>query len=295
MITWNRASAAVFGLGLVLCSLISTTKAGAKTKAAREVAEYIMKKFSQEAATEGEEAIASRLERLAVKHGDEVFEAARRSGPRGIRVLEELGDNSEPAMKLLSKYGGRAVEIARQPKSLELATRFGDDAAEAMIRHPGVAEAVIENFGKPAAAALKDLNGQNARRLAMMVDDSSFAKIPQNQDLLAIIEKYGDRGMDFVWRHKGVFIGGTVVASFWSNPEPYISGVKDITKVVVEKTVAPVAQTFGNEAAKQFPWTLFYAICGLAFTLAVGWLIVRRMRQRTRRSGDSGGTAVFRA
>jgi hypothetical protein len=191
------------GLGLVLCS-ISTTFAGAKTKAAREAAEYIMKKFGKEAVKEGEQGIASRLERLAAKHGDEVFEAARRSGPRGISVLEDLGNNSESAMKLLARYGEKAVDVAKQPKSLGLATRFGDDAAEALIRHPGIAEPVIEGFGGTAATAMKGLNGQNARRLAMMVDDGSLAKIPQQGEVLGVIGKYGDPAMDFIWKHKGV-------------------------------------------------------------------------------------------
>jgi hypothetical protein len=58
-----------------------------------------------------------------------------------------------------------------------------DEATEALIRHPGIAEPVIEGFGKPAAAAMNGLNGQNARRLAMMVDDGSLAKIPQQGEV----------------------------------------------------------------------------------------------------------------
>jgi len=268
----SRGLAAI-GLGFVLCSSISTTVAGAKTKAAREAAEYIMKKFSKEAVKEGEEGIATRLEKLAAKHGDEVFEAARRSGPRGIRILEDLGDNSEPAMKLLTKYGEKAVEVAKQPKSLALATRFGDDAAEALIRHPGVAEPVIEGFGKPAATAMKRLNGQNARRLAMMVDDGSLAKIPQTEDLFGVIGKYGDRGMDFIWKHKGVFAAGTVAAAFWSNPQPFIDGTADVTKDVAKTFAKGVAGPLAEEASKHVPWGVFYSVLGVLALGGLSWTL----------------------
>jgi hypothetical protein len=284
------------GLGFVFCSSISTTVAGAKTKAAREAAEYIMKKFSKEAVKEGEAGIATRLERLATKYGDGVFEASRKSGPRGIHVLEELGeDDAAPAAKILGRYGETAVELAKQPRSVKLATRFGDDAAEALIRHPGAAEPVIEAFGKPAATAIKGLNGQNARRLAMMVDDGSLAKIPQKDDLLGVIGKYGDRGMDFVWRHKGPFVMGTVASSFWRNPEPYINGAVDLTKDLLTKTVPALTKPFAEEGAKHFPWTAVYVVLGVMALGGLSWAMLSPPGRMLRRTIGKGLHAVSRS
>jgi hypothetical protein len=279
MTIWSRGLAAI-AFGFLLWTSISNSVAGAKTQAAREAAEYIIRKFGKEGVKEGEEGIASRLERLAAKHGDEVFEAARRSGPRGIKVIEDLGDNSEAAMKLLTKYGEKAVDVAKQPKSLALAMRLGDEATEVLIRHPGIAEPVIEGFGKPAAAAMKGLNGQNARRLAMMVDDGSLAKIPQQADLLGVIGKYGNPAMDFIWKHKGVFIGGTIAASFWSNPEPYIKGVVDLSKELVTTTATSVAHPLADEAARQIPWT---TLALLTFVVFIGGWYGKRLTRWLRK------------
>jgi hypothetical protein len=249
-----------------------------KSKAAREAADYILKKFGSEALHDGAEGIARKLESLAAKHGDEVFNAAKAAGPRGIRVIEELGDEPMPAVRLLSRYGEDAIELVRQPKALHLATEFGDEAAEALIRHPGAAESVIEAFGKPAASALKGLDGQNARRLAMMVDDGSLAKIPQHQDLLAIIGRYGDRAMEFVWKHRGVFVAGTVASAFWKNPKPFIDGGEDLVKTAIDELGKPIV----IEATRQFPWTVFYFLASLFCLIAAAPVIKLPIKRAVR-------------
>src|SRR5271154_7034102 len=85
----------------VVCVLSASSPAaiaGAKTKAFREVIDYIMKMFGKEAVKEGgEEALATRLEALVAKRGGEVLEAAKASGPRGIRALEEVGEHDSGA------------------------------------------------------------------------------------------------------------------------------------------------------------------------------------------------------
>jgi hypothetical protein len=47
------------------------SQADIKTKAAREAAEYLVRKFGKEVAEEGVETLSRKIEILAVKHGDE--------------------------------------------------------------------------------------------------------------------------------------------------------------------------------------------------------------------------------
>lgn len=243
-------------------------QAGVKSEAAREAAEFVARKFAAETAEHGVETIAARLETLAVKHGDEVFAIAKKSGPRAIHAVEQAGDEAGAAIKLLSRHGDDAISIISQPKALQLATKYGDDAAEAMIRHPGVAEPAIEGFGKPAAAALKNLDGQNARRLGMMADEGSLAKIGKQSELLGVVGKQGNRAMDFIWRNKGTLAVSAGLVAFLNDPEPFINGTKDLAKVVGENIGQPLAE----QAARHFPWNTFYLITLALIVGAAIWI-----------------------
>ncbi|MGE3316254.1 MAG: hypothetical protein AB7O26_14145 [Planctomycetaceae bacterium] len=262
-------------LMLVCCFSLSaqSLQAGAKSEAAREAAEFMVRKFASETAKEGAETLAVRLETLAARHGDDVFAVAKNAGPRAIHAIEQAGDDAATAMKLLSRYGDDALSIASQPKSLAMVSRFGDDAAEALVRHPGVAESTIEAFGKPAATALKGLNGQNARRLAMMAEEQSLLRMSRGGELLGVIGKYGDNAMEFVWRNKGKLAVSAALVAFLNDPEPFITGTRDLASVLGESIGQPIAE----QAARHFPWRTFYL---LVFVLAVSatiWMMRVRL------------------
>ena len=96
---------------LVLNFLVVPCRADVKSAAAREVAEYVVKKFGKEAGEEGVELLAKKIETLAVRHGDEVFEAVRKVGPRAIRYAEEAGENGPRAIGLMARFGDDAVWV----------------------------------------------------------------------------------------------------------------------------------------------------------------------------------------
>jgi len=60
---------------------------------------------------------------------------------------------------------------------------------------------------------------------------------------MGTIAAHGDRAMEFIWKHKGILAGGAALTAFLSNPQPYLSGAADITRVVGETAVKPVAAT----------------------------------------------------
>src|SRR6185437_3010947 len=79
------------------------------------------------------------------------------------------------------------------------------------------------------------------RRLAMMAGDELTA-IGRTPELLAVIARHGDTAMDFIWRNKGVLAGSAALAAFLSNPEPFLSGAADLTHVISQDVVQPVAE-----------------------------------------------------
>ena len=245
-----------------------------RTKAVREAVEYVLAKFGTEVGEETAETLAAKLTRLATEHGDEAIEAFRKVGPRALRVIEEAGEDAPKVAGLLSRRGPEALWIVTQPERMAVFTRFGDDAAEAMIRHKAIAEPLIAKYESAATQALKAVDGQNARRLAMLEDSGDLARIGRTRELLNVVGRYGDAGANFVWRNKGALAVGAALSAFLLDPEPFIDGTRELATVAA----APV-NTVVQEAARRTNWTL---IVGLVVVLSFGMLAGRRALRATR-------------
>lgn len=252
-------------LTLAVSALAATpATAGGKTKAAQEAAEFVMRKFSKEAAKDGVSALARRIERAAIAHGDDVVKAVRSVGPRGLQLIEEAGSHSKQVARLLAVHGEQgAVHVVTRPKALQLVLQHGDDAAAALVKSRGVALPAIESLGKPAVHAFSSIGSpRNARRLAMMATDGGeLAKIGRTPEMLAVIEKYGDKAMEFIWKHKGALAVTATLAVFLAEPEPFINGAKEITQTVVRpiaEVPAIVAKEGTAEVARNTNWTVVF-------------------------------------
>lgn len=273
----------LLALGLAVMLLApQPCRAQGIAKLAKEAAEYVMRKFGKEAAHEGLETLTRKIETLAIKHGDEAFLAVRKVGPRTFRLVEEAGEHGLQSVKLMARYGDEAVWVVAKPNRMAIFVKFGDNAAEAMMKHGEIAEPLLQSIGKPAAGALKAVSSQNGRRLAILAEDGQLAKIGRTPELFDVVTKYGDRAMDFIWRNKGALTVAAALTAFLANPEPFLDGVSDITKIVAENAVKPIADVPGqvaSEAAKQTNWTVAVVSALCLIGLLVGmriWLNHRR-------------------
>jgi hypothetical protein len=229
--------------------LTAPAYAGIGSRAAGELAEFVLKKFGKEAAKEGAEKLASRIVQAAARHGDDVLSAVRKVGPKAIALADDAGADAPRVLRLLNHYGDDAARALSRPKGLAIVGRYGDEAAEALIKHQGIAEPLLENLGVPAARAMNALGPQAGRRLAMMAGDE-LAAIGRTPELLDVIARYGDKAMDFIWKHKALLASGAVLATFLRDPEPYLSGVADITRAVAEGVIQPAAAATADAVAQ---------------------------------------------
>jgi hypothetical protein len=258
-----------------------------KAGLAREAAEYLLRKFGKEAAEVGVETLTRKIESLAIKYGDEALEAVRKVGPRTLRIVDEAGEQGLQAVKLLAKYGDEAVWVAANPKRLAIFAKYGDDAAEAMMKHGEIAEPLLTSFGKPAAGALKGISSQNARRLAMMDKSGDLTKIGRTSELLEIIGRYGDRAADFIWRNKGALAVAAVLTAFIANPEPFLNGLINVTEFAAEHATNVAGSglaALATEVAERVNWT----VVGLCTVCVIGWFCGRRW-WLWRRAGSPAG------
>lgn len=290
----SRRCVAAVGALLVVAGVTTFARpvqAGVASKAVREAAEYVFKKFGLKMAKEGAEALAARLDNMVAKYGDEVLTAAKKVGPRGLDAIDEAGPLGPTAVKYLAKYGDEALGMVGKPQALRLASEFGDEAVRAMIKHPGVAEGLIAKYGNKAARALGKLDQQQARRLVMMERSGELSRIGRTDELLDVIGRYGDRAMKFVWKHKGALAVSTILATFLANPEPYINGLKDLAKEAVQgltdvtkegiKSAGDVAGKVAVEAARGTNWTVVFLAVVVVVTTLIGvrWLLKWKLAQ----------------
>lgn len=257
---------------LVTFALVANAPAGPTSKLARETAELVMRKFGREAAEQGVETLTTKTESLALKHGDDAYRAIEKVGPRAFQLADEAGEQGGAAVKLMARHGDSAAWVVRQPERLALASRLGDDAAEAMIRHGEIAEPLLKSLGEPAAGALARVSSQNARRLAMMADDGELARIGRTKDLMGVVQRYGDQTMEFIWRNKGALAVTAALTAFLSDPQPFLNGTKDLASIAAQHVAAPLA----SEAGRRTNWTIVaLTIIGL---LAL-WFAARAWRE----------------
>lgn len=217
---------------VALCSFPDLCLAQGKTALAREAAQYVLRKFGKEAAEVEVGTLTRKIESLALKHGDDVFDAVRKVGPRTLRIVQEAGEHGPHAVMLMARYGDDALWVVAKKNRLALFVKYGENSAESMIKHGEIAEPLLLSFGRPAADAMKVISAQNGRRLAIMQAEGELAEMGRTTELLDVIAKYGDKAMEFVWKHRRSLTVAAALVAFLNNPEPFIDGTVDITKMV---------------------------------------------------------------
>ncbi len=242
---------------------------------AREAVELIVKKFGKEAIEEGPELLAKQIDNVVAKFGDDALTAVQKAGPRALRWIDEAGEAAPQVAKWIAQHGDNAGWVVAKPGRLALASRFGDDAVEAMIKHGEPAEKILQIGGAAAGEAAAKLAPRQGRQLAMLASDATDAALVRNSALMATIAKTGDRGMEFVWKNKGALAVGAVLAAFLANPEPFIDGTKSLAEVAASTAVAPLARGIATGTN----WTV--VIIALGSVLAL-YLFAKRRGRATR-------------
>ena len=158
-----------------------------------------------------------------------------------------------------------------------------------------MAEPVIGQFGLPAIRALEAVGPQGGRRMAMLAADGHLARIGRAPEVLDVIAKY-KRACEFVWKHKGALAVGTALTAFLLQPEAFINGTRDITKVVGENAVKPLAEVPGHAVqgiAAGTNWTVIILVAGGIGTLFLfactkgRWATLYRRWQQRRRASST--------
>ncbi len=240
------ATTLVFGTAMVV-------SADPRTSAVRGVTDLVVRGFGHELAKDAPELLAARLSRLVLTHGDDVLKAIQTVGPRAVPLLERAGEFAPQAARMLARHGDAALPVVADPRQLALIGRYGDDMAEVLIKHHNIAVPLLTAHPATGVRAWGALGTQNGRRLAILNETGTFRHAAHSEQLLGVIARHGDRAMDFVWRNKGALAVSSVLAAFLADPEPFLSGGRELSQVVTKSTSAPLAG-IAERVSQQLSW-----------------------------------------
>lgn len=227
-------------VALILVTCVCSATAGPAGTAIRETAEFILTKFGKGAAGQTVEEVTEATTKVIAKHGDEALPLLRNSGHAGFTALKEAGENAPDVIKLYARKGDEAIWVISEPKKLAIFIKHGDSAADALLKHPGIADSLIGRYGDDAVGALNTVSRQNAQRLSMLADDGLLTATPRSKELLPVIRQSGDEAMAFIWKNKGSLAVAAVLGTFLADPQTYISGAKEL---IVGPIVGPIARS----------------------------------------------------
>ena len=153
------------------------------------------------------------------------------------------------------------------------AARHVDDAARAVMPHLNVGMTRVP-LARSSSRAMAALAPRNTRRLAMLAEDGTLARSGRWGELVAVIERHGDRAMDFVWRHKGALAVTTVLGAFLAEPEAFLGGGRELIGGAAREATQPLADVADAAASRWMNIARSVVVVGLAWLVLVPALVV---------------------
>jgi hypothetical protein len=195
---------------------------------------------------------------------------ARRSG-------RHRGDLAGKAAREVAERLGRGLSGAASSR----AAHHIDDVARVAARHTLAATPL-----RALSRAMPRLTPRNTRRLTMLAEDGTLARSGRWGELVAVIERHGDRAMDFIWRNKGALAVATVLGTFLADPEAILGGGRELIGGAAQEATQPIALMAGTAASRWMNIARSVVVVGLAWLVLVPALMVsaRLIRQIRRRS-----------
>jgi hypothetical protein len=102
--------------------------------------------------------------------------------------------------------------------------------------------------------------------------------------LRTLVGRYGDRALDFVWRHKGALAVSAALAAFLADAGPFLDGSRTLAGCAASAAARPVADALGWRLARIAPdaRAVGAASLGLLAAIALGKAIRDRRPRRPR-------------
>ena len=234
------------GLFLVLVLAPSALQAGV----GKEAIEQLWKRFGKGALGESAEQFGRNLDDLVAKHGDECLSLLGKGGHDAFRALNEVGEEGAGKLvRLFRNKGDDAWPIINSTSKRNLFLAHGDEAAEALIKHPGIADDLLSEVGPQTASTIAKLSKGEAQLLHKMHKSGDLGKIlgaapdaATSQKFWQALSTHGDDALNYAWKNKKTLAVAATLVAFVTNPEAFIGdgGLVDIVLGPVINWFAPI-------------------------------------------------------
>lgn len=182
-------------------------------KAARETAEEILQRGGsvvvrealERAAREGGQELAERTAREIIEHGIPAAHALRKGPGQVARLLDNTPTHLRKAAVHTLAHQGDDV--------LKLVAKHGDETFEQIIRHPGVGQKIVHQFGREGATVLRKCDEDLAIRLARRSDDIAKLSPDARKAVLESIEHAPDKALAWLERHPRILASATTLVA----------------------------------------------------------------------------------
>lgn len=249
----------------------------AGSKGVKELAEILAKQLNFPVNT-----ISDDLARIVSKCGDEALDVIDKHGVAAFRVVKSAGDDAPYVVKAIRNYGDEAIRVAQTPAGRSVLREGKSATIRAVAKHGDDVIPLIRHYGDDCAKAFAELSPANGRRFIQLVDEGVLPAGHVEQ-LMPVMSK-GDAAMDFIWRHRKLLASAAALTVFLSNPEPYISGMKDLVKDVVVEPITETTTTIINKVN----WNLWI---GVIIMLTGLWFLFKQRGQlRKNKSGEASSS-----
>ncbi len=231
-------------------------------------------------AAESPEAVAQ----ITYRYGDDGLRVINQHGRPAMRALLSSSDEvGAPMVRMMQRHGDDAVRMAQSPAGRRILVTENDAMIRAMSRTRGQAYPMLQQHGPRAAQAMNQLSPRQSRQLMVLHRERWFSA-SQLEQILDVIGRHGGSALEFIWKHKGALAVTAVLAKFLHDPEPFLSGAKDITALLageVGKATATTMTGVGSEIAGHINWNLWLGVIlgviGLKWGMVTWW---KSRRQR---------------
>jgi hypothetical protein len=179
------------------------------------------------------------------------------------------GDLAGKAAREVAERLGRGLRGTASRR----AARHVDDAARAVTPHLNVGMTLVP-LARSSSRAMAALAPRSVRRLAIPAQDGALTRSGRWGELVAVIERHGDRAMDFIWRNKGALAVATVLGTFLADPEAFLGGSRELIGGAALEATQPIAIVADAAASRWMGIARSVVVVGLAWLVTVPALVV---------------------
>jgi len=254
-------------------------------KVTRETIEYTARKFGIKLGEAGGKQFFKKAVRFITDYGDDGIKALKHAGPQ---IIEMTSRHGRDVVRICASHVDDEARylIKNINEALPVWRSFGKEGTGLIVRYPGLAKPLIEQFGQKGIQFGRSLSTDSLQKFLVMAGKAANKK--EKDALFEKVLKYGDEILEFLWRHKWKLASGTTLYTLLKEYEKgFVTTITDSDGKIIEKNhtnnfFQHITTNILNKTLANYPWLsllfIVIVICWLWPLLKSLWSIPKRIK-----------------